>query len=632
MEDYSIINRYDSIKNIVVWYISLVFGCFHLYTAIFGVKEALYQRSIHLAFAGVLCFLIYNNNLKKYKFIAKILDVFLIVFSFIPVLYLIADYDKLSYRFFFVAPLEWYQYLFCGMLIITVLEGTRRTIGNALPIIAIISLIYFAFGQYFPGSLGHGGFSAIQIVDTLYQTTEGIYGIALGASATYVILFITFGAFLQQSGVGEYFIQLATTLTSKSIGGPAKSAVIASCLFGMISGSSTANVVTTGQITIPLMKKTGYSPVFAGAVEAVASTGGQIMPPVMGTAAFIMSEYTGIPYSKIIIYALLPGFLYYFSVFAMVHFRAVKLGLKPVERIITDEARKAENLTMIKKSYLLLPIVIMVAILIKGYSPTYAVLGSFVAIILVSYIEWKNRLKFKDILNCIVKGVQDSIAIAMVCACAGIVVGVINYTGIAIRISNTLILLSQNNLLITLIITAVTAIILGMGLPTTPAYIVVSTLLVPAIVKMGIPLISAHLFAFYFANVSAITPPVALSAYAAAAISKASPIKTGYSAFFLGIASYIVPIMFVYHQELLFIGDNYLNIAITAIFAILGISFISMSVEGYFKEYLSVWKRIVIFVAGLFCIYPEIITSVVSCMIVFLLIIPKKRVLQIFKK
>jgi len=603
-------NKTKKIKQAVIWGISFLFGAFHMYTAFFGSREALYQRTIHLAFAGVLCFMIYTLKPKKFGRIAKMVDIFLILFSILPTVYLILDYAKLRYRFYFIAPLAWYQYLFCIMLVIFILEGTRRTLGNALPIIAIIALGYMIFGKYLPGILGHGGFTPIQIVDTLYQTTEGIFGIALGASATYVIMFIIFGAFLQKSGLGDYFIQIATTLTKNSKGGPAKAAVISSGLFGMISGSSTANVVTTGQITIPLMIRTGYSPVFAGAVEAVASTGGQIMPPVMGAAAFIMAEFTGIPYAKIIIYAFIPGFLYYFAIFTMVHYEAVRLNLKNVAESDTLDLK-----SLMRKSYMLLPIVTLVVVLILGYSPTYSVLWSLATLILLSCFDRKNRLRIRDILDCIAEGAQSCISIAMACACAGIVVGVVNYSGVAVRISSMLVSMSNNNLFLALIITAITAIILGMGLPTTPAYIVVCTLLIPSITRMGVPLIAAHLFAFHFANVSAITPPVALSAYAAAGISKANPMTTGYQAFRLGIASYIVPFMFAYNQELLLIGDNIPKIIWAVISAMIGVYFLAVAAEGYFVKRISIWQRVLLFIGAIMCIHPELLTDAVGFII-----------------
>lgn len=601
------ISKAERIKKNIIWIISFAYGMFHMYTAFFGAREALYQRTVHLAFAGVLCFLVYSLHFQKHNRLGQIIDIILILFAAVPTIYLIADFANLRYRFFFVAPLEWYQYLFCIMLIVFVLEGTRRTLGNALPIIAIAALAYMALGKYLPGGLGHGGFTPVQIVDTLYLTTEGIYGIALGASSTYVILFIIFGAFLQKSGLGDYFIQIANTLTKNSRGGPAKAAVVSSGLFGMISGSSTANVVTTGQITIPLMVRTGYSPTFAGAVEAVASTGGQIMPPVMGAAAFIMAEYTGIPYSKIIIYALIPGILYYFAVFMMVHFEAVRLNLQPV-----SEDNLYSWKSLLKKSYMLLPIVTLVTVLILGFTPTYSVLYSMGVLIVVSCFDWKNRLRLRDILDCIAEGAQSCISIAMACACAGIVVGVVNYTGLAVRISSILVNMSSNNLLLALLITALTAMLLGMGLPTTPAYIVVCSLLVPSITKMGVPLIAAHLFAFHFANVSAITPPVALSAYAAAGISKANPMATGVQAFKLGITSYIVPFMFAYNQELLLIGESPLRILWVVTTAIVGVLFLSIAVEGTFKENMPFWQRSLLFAAALMCVYPETITDLIG--------------------
>lgn len=610
-----------SIQEWVVWIIALSFALFHMYTAITGSMLALYQRSIHFAFAGCLVFLVCPSKPKNKKLIVplKIWDIFLSACAIIPVLYILLNQDVIINRFYYIQKLSWYEYLFCGMLILAILEGTRRKMGMALPIIAIISMIYMLFGKYLPGFLGNGGFSPIAFVDTLYLTTEGPFGIALGASATFVILFVIFGSFLEYSGVGEYFIRVARTLTKNSIGGPAKAAVISSCLFGSISGSTIANVATTGQITIPLMKKNGYSDEFSGAVEAVASTGGQIMPPVMGAAAFVMAEYTGLSYGQIILAAMIPGILYYLAVFVMVHFEAKKLGLVPDKEMGKDLTFKS----LIKDAYLFLPLVVLVVFLILGYSATYAVLRALLAVFLVSLIKKETRMGIKRILNCLVSGAKGCITVALACACAGIVVGIVNYTGLGTRFSSLMSSVAGNSLFLALVLTAIASLILGMGLPTTPAYIIVATLLVRTIKSFGVSTIAAHLFAFYFANVSAITPPVALAAYTAAGLSGASPIKTGYKAFALGAASFIVPFLFVYNPVLLFEFTNIGTMIQAIITSVIGIFFLGIASEGWFYRKQRIWERLILFVGAVCMVDSGLVTDIVGFICLAIIAVPQ---------
>lgn len=610
-----------TVKGWIIWVIALAFACFHLYTAINGSLLALYQRSIHFAFAGFLVFMLYPSNFKHagLRVVGKIWDVVLSLCAVIPVLYLVLNQDMIINRFYYIEALKWYEYLFCGMFLLAILEGTRRQMGKALPIIAIVAMIYMLFGRYLPGFLGNGGFSTIAFVDTLYTTTEGPFGIALGASATFVVLFVIFGSFLEYSGVGDYFIRVARTLTKNSVGGPAKAAVISSCLFGSISGSTIANVATTGQITIPLMKRSGYDGVFSGAVEAVASTGGQIMPPVMGAAAFVMAEYTGLPYGKIILAAMIPGILYYLAVFVMVHFEAKKLGLKPA-------GESGEELTLkslVKDCYLFIPLVVLVICLIMGYSATFAVLRALLAIFVVSLFKKETRLGFKRILNCLVSGAKGCINVALACACAGIVVGIVNYTGLGTRLSSLLSTVAGNSLLVALVLTAVAALILGMGLPTTPAYIIVATLLVRTIKGFGVSNMAAHLFAFYFANVSAITPPVALAAYTAAGLSGASPIKTGYRAFALGIASYIVPFLFVYNPVLLFEFESIWPLVQAIITSCIGICFLAIASEGYFYRKQRIWERILLGVAAICLVDSGTVTDLIGIVVLVVVALPQ---------
>lgn len=600
-----------SLREKAIFVVALIFAVFHLYTAVTGSMIAIYQRSIHFMFAAVLVFLLHPTRLVKDKKIVvnSVIDILLISCAVIPIAYLFFNEKWLITRFFYIEKLTWYQYMFCIMLIISVLEGTRRKLGYALPIIALIAMAYMLLGKYLPGVFGNGGFSTIAFVDTLYTTTEGIFGTALGASATFVVLFVIFGSFLEASGVGDYFIKVAMALTQKSCGGSAKATVISSSLFGSISGSAIANVATTGQITIPLMKRNGYSAVFAGAVEAVASTGGQIMPPVMGAIAFIMAEYTGIPYAKILVAALVPALLYYTAVFVMVHLEAKKLGLRPAGE--TNQDLKLTKL--IKSSYLFLPLIVLVVFLMKGYSATFACIYSLIAVIAVSFIKKETRIDIKTFMKCLVSGAKGCVGVAMACACSGIIVGIVNYTGIGTRLSSALINISGNSLLMGLIFTAISCLILGMGLPSTPSYIVVATLLVPTLIKMGVTTMGAHLFAFYFASIANITPPVALAAYTAAGLSGASPMKTGYCAFRLGIAAYIVPFMFALNSALLMdLSLGVMVVGQAVITSFIGVFCLASAVEGYLVKELKIWQRIFMMVAAVLMVKTGTITDFIG--------------------
>lgn len=610
-----------SLREKAAFVIALAYACFHLYTAVTGTLIAIYQRGIHFMFAAVLVFLLYPTRLGKEKggVLDAVVDLFLIACGVLPVAYLYFNEKWLISRFFYIEKLTWYQYLFCIMLIIAVLEGTRRKLGKALPIIACVAMGYMLLGRYLPGMLGNGGFSTIAFVDTLYTTTEGIFGTALGASATFVILFVIFGSFLEASGVGDYFIKVAMALTQRSCGGSAKAAVISSCLFGSISGSAIANVATTGQITIPMMKRNGYGDVFSGAVEAVASTGGQIMPPVMGAVAFIMAEYTGIPYGKILVAALVPALLYYMAVFIMVHLEAKKLGLRPVAE--SNEELGFDRL--IRSAYLFLPLVVLVVLLIKGYSATYACIYSLIAIVAVSMVKKETRIGPRAFILCLVKGAKGCTGVAMACACSGIVVGIVNYTGVGTRLSSALVQVSGNMLILGLIFTALSCLILGMGLPTTPSYIVVATLLVPTLIKMGITTLGAHLFAFYFANVANITPPVALAAYTAAGLSGASPMKTGYRAFKLGIAAYIVPFMFAMNSALLLdLSLGAVVIAQAVVTGFVGIFCLAAAAEGYMMRELQIWQRVLLVVAAILMVNTGTLTDIAGILVAGAILIP----------
>lgn len=511
--------------------------------------------------------------------------------------------------------------IFGTIAILLTLEVTRRVVGPELPIVAIIFLLYAKFGPYMPGILAHRGFGIERIVSHMYLALEGIMGIPLGVSATFVFMFILFGAFLDKTGVGKFFIDLAFSMTGHTKSGPAMTAVVASGLMGSISGSSVANTVTTGAFTIPLMKKTGYKPYFAGAVEATASTGGQIMPPVMGAAAFIMADFTGFSYLNIVAAAAIPALLYYFAVGTMVHLEASKLGLKGIPRDQLPSFKK----TILSEGYLLLPVAWIVFMLVMQYTPTFAAFSAIImsAIIafLASVIKKNKSFGLMSVVGAFEAGAKNALGVACACACAGMIVGVVTLTGLGLSVAELIVTLAGGKVLLTLVFTMIASIILGMGLPTTAKYIVLATMAVPALTKLGINTMSAHLFILYFGVVADITPPVALAAYAGAGIAGANSMKTGVQAFKLALAAFIVPYIFAIDPSLILIkeivGTTVTFLPITSaipmiISAIIGILCLAGAVENYLFTHCKIYERILLAIASLTLLSPGLKSDLVG--------------------
>jgi TRAP transporter 4TM/12TM fusion protein len=505
-----------------------------------------------------------------------------------------------------------------------VLEATRRAVGLPITIIAIIFLAYAMYGPYMPAFLAHRGLDLERLVQTMFFTTEGILGTPLGVSATFIFLFLLFGSFLVKTGVGQYFNDLAVSLAGKRTGGPAKVAIFSSALQGTISGSSVANVVTSGSFTIPMMKKLGYKKEFAGAVEATASTGGQIMPPIMGAAAFLMVEFIGggITYWDIAKAAAIPALLYFSGVWIMTHFEAKRVGLRGLN---DDEMPNRKE--VFKKIYLLLPILAVIVLLMSGMSVIRAALWSIVITIAVSMIRKDTRINFRDAIDALVDGARTALGVAAATAAAGIIVGVVVKTGLGLKMANGLLDLSGGLLIPTLMLTMVAAIILGMGSPTTANYVITSTIAAPAIILLGVPDLSAHLFVFYFGIVADITPPVALAAFAAAGVSGGDPIKTGVNASKLAIGAFIIPYMFVLSPELLMIDTTWYYLIWVVFTALAGMMAIGAGVIGYWLRKLNPLERLLGIAGGLMLIYPEGMTDIIGLGIFILLI-----VLQVFFK
>ena len=589
--------------------IAIAMSLFHYYTAAMGVLVAMQQRSVHLMFAMVLAFLLWPASKKLSKHKLPWYDVVLALLGVGVCVYLYVNYHALILR----AGLPTSMDVAVGVVaILLVLEIARRAVGPELPIVAGIFILYAYLGPYFPGALMHRGYSLRTIVDHLFLTTEGIFGIPLGVSATFVFLFILYGAFLEKTGVGQFFIDLAFAATGHMRGGPAKTAVLASGLMGSISGSSVANTVTTGAFTIPAMKKVGYSPEFAGAVEAAASTGGQIMPPVMGAAAFIMAEMTGIAYIDIVKAAAIPAILYYVGVATMVHLEAVKTGLKGLPKSMLPNA----GVTLKRSWYLLIPLISIVYFLMAGRSPFWAAFQSIniaVVVAAAGFLLKRDLRSAKSLIFGIPRafenGARSAIGVAAACACAGIVVGVVTLTGLGLRFAHIVVEVAGGHLLPTLFMTMIASIILGMGLPTTAKYIVLATMAAPALVQLGVPLIAAHLFIFYFGIIADITPPVALAAYAGAGIAGGNAMKTGLTAVKLALAAFLIPYIFAISPGLLLIDVTWVEALHNIATALMGIVALAAAVQAYFVGPALLWERLLLFAAALGLIDPGLLTD-----------------------
>ena len=594
--------------------IAVAFSLFHMYRAYVGPLGALQQRGIHLAFAMVLTFLLHPFRKRQPGKKPSVVDFFLALSGGIVGLYVVFEYHKLAYRIGTANPLD---FIIGLAAILLVLEGTRRLIGLALPLIAAIFLLYAYFGEYAPGFLAHGGFNIYRIVSHMYLSTEGIFGTLLGVSANYIILFIVMGAFLQESGTGLFFFEFAHSVFGRVRGGPGKMSVISSSLFGTISGSSVANVVVDGWLTIPLMKRTGYQAHVAGAVEAVASTGGQLMPPVMGAAAFIMAEIVGVPYIQICFHALIPAILYYTALFVMVDLEAAKMGLKGLPRSELPNGWKVIQ----RGWHLLVPLFVLIYLLaVLEWSPMRSALFAIILTPVFSFLRRSTRMNFRKIMEALKQGASGALAIALACACSGIVVGIFSLTGLGMALSNVLLDIAGESLLLLLLLTMITSLILGMGLPTTACYIILAVLVAPALVKMGVDIIAAHLFVFYFGIISVITPPEALAAYVAAGIANANPFKTGWFASKLGLNGFIIPYMFVYGPALLWKGTT-TEILLAAVSGVIGSAALACSVQGWFLSRLSLWERLSLLVASLLLIKPGLMTDMIGSAILAIFII-----------
>ncbi|MCJ8501326.1 TRAP transporter permease [Desulfatitalea alkaliphila] len=585
--------------------VAVTMSLFHIYTGYFGSLDPWSQRVTHLTLGLLITFLSYP--IVKGKKV-NVIDILLALISLACGAYVILNMDAIVDRA--GMPATW-DVVFGVVTILLVLEMTRRVIGLALVIVAVVFLLYAYFGPWLPEAIAHRGYGIERIATHMYTTLEGIFGVPLAVSATFVILFVIFGAFLEATKTGDFFINLANSIAGRARGGPAKVAVISSSFFGTISGSAVANVVGTGTYTIPLMKRTGYTPPFSASVEAVASSGGQLVPPVMGAAAFVISEMTGESYLKICVAAIIPSLLYYIALFTSVDREARRVGLQGMRE---DEVPSFFG-TLKSRGYLAISALVLVYLLaIRMTSPSYAAFWAIISSILLSSIKQETRLDLKGLIRALESGAKSALAVVAACAAAGLVVGVVSLTGLGLKFSGAVIALAGGNLYLTLFLTMIASLILGMGLPTTAAYIICAVLAVPALTNLGVGVLAAHLFVFYFAIISAITPPVALAAYAGSAIAKSQPMETAVTACRIGLAAFIIPYMFIFNPSLLMDG-GVISIIWVSLTASAGVFMLSCSTIGWLFSSLSTWERVLLFIGSILLIEGRLATDIAAVIV-----------------
>ncbi len=575
---------------------------YHIYTGFFGPPELFLFRIIHLSLMVTITFLYFPlRGRRGPSGPLSFLNYGLLGLWLAAMGYLFIFYESITHRMYYIEPLTIWQFIFGISTVLLVLEANRRTIGLSLGIVALGFLVYAFIGPYLPGVFFHTGKTLEYVLDSQYLQSEGIFGIPTGISATYIILFIIFGAFLNHSGFGEFVIKLATAVAGWSRGGPAKIAVLASGLVGMVQGYSTANVVTTGVFTIPMMKRIGFRPHFAGAVEAAASTGSNVMPPVMSAAAFLMAEFTAIPYVTIIRYALLPASLYFLSVGIMVHLYSVENDIKPIPRAELPDVR----LVLKEQGHLGLPLVLLVYLLVRGYSPMLAVAYSIPAIIIVSNFRRGTRMGVRAILRALEEGAKTATMVATACATSGIIVAVITTTGIGQRFASNMLAISGGNLYLLLCLAALSSLVIGTGVPLIPAYIIQVGLVIPALVDAGISPAQAHLFVIFFCSISLITPPMAVTSYAAAGIAQADIMRTSFEAVKLASASYLIPFVFALSPALMLIGEP-LDVVRATLTSIIGVISLAAAIQGFMYMRVNPLARALFFIGSVALIEPSL--------------------------
>ena len=598
---------------IICSWLSIGLAFYHLFVAVYGTPEGRSFRSVHLSVMMILAVFIYpvfrksindkiilpNDEKGNFlRLLGSIYDLLIIISIIFVQLWTTWDVETFMMRYGdkYIGDI-----IVGSILIFLVLDGTRRAVGWAMVFVAGFFMLHALYAHKFFGFFYGPPTRLAKYIDTLFMTSDGIYGIPLYVASTYIVLFIIFGAILIRSGVGRFFVDLAISLTGHRTGGPAKAAVVASGMTGTVYGSAVANVVTTGSFTIPLMKNYGYRPRFAAAVEACASSGGQITPPIMGAAAFIMAEFLEAPYSYVILAAIIPAFLYFVTIYFMVHVEAEKHGIEKIDKSMLP------NVIDVLKSgwHMLLSLVVLIALLIYGYTAMKAGFWAIISVIFLSFFKSNTRMSVVDLLGAFESGIKSTVPVTIACACAGIIIGSVFVSGLGLKFTQSVIDLSGGMLFPLLCLTAISAIILGMGMTTTAVYITVAALIVPSLIQAGVTPIAAHMFAFYFGVVSTITPPVALASFAGAAIAKSPPMATAVESSKVGIAKYIVPFAFIYNPSLLMEGSYWISLY-SLLSVLLAYWSMTLGLEGYLNKPLNVYTRIIAFVSSILLLLPPL--------------------------
>jgi TRAP transporter 4TM/12TM fusion protein len=583
--------------------ILVIWSIFQLFAAGSGVFDAITLRAWHMMFLLVVTFLLYPAG-KKGKRTLKfppVLDLICILLSIASTGYLLVSYQTIVLRGgYLLLP----DYIFGAIGILMIFEAARRVVGN-LAILALLFFLYNFLGSYIPGIFGHGGFSVNRVIDYLFYGSEGVFGIAIGVSATFVFLFILFGAFLSRSGFSQFINDFSLTIAGRSPGGPAKVAVIASSLMGMINGSAIANVATTGTLTIPLMKKNGYKPRFAAAVEAVASTGGQFAPPIMGAAGFVMAEYLGVSYTVVMIAAIIPAFLYYLTLIMVVHFEAKRLGLKGLSKENIPKAMEVLK----KQGHLSLPLIVLMGMMFMGYTPLYAAVFSIIACVVASWLRKETRMGLKEIILALEEGAKGAVGVAVACAVIGVIIGTVSLTGLGLNFGYAVMNYTNDSLFIAGFLVMLMSIILGMGVPGVAAYVIVATVGAPVLINLGVTPLAAHMFVLIYACLSNITPPVALASYVAAGIAHTNQTQVSLTAVKLGLTGFILPFFFIFNPALLLGADPYSESIIPAITATIGCISLAAGLQGWFLMKANLIQRVMFTIVGVLMIIPGSLTD-----------------------
>jgi TRAP transporter 4TM/12TM fusion protein len=593
------------VMSIAIYLVGLAMSFFHIYVLTIRAIDPWYFRTLHVVFAGILVFTLVPGWKMKRADRLPIADIIFILMLLVPAAYIFIEFDEWIYRVG-VVPETW-DFIMSLMFVVAVWEMARRASGWPLAILAGLFILYGHFGSYMPGLFYHKGYAWDRMITYLFSL-DGILGLPVLASAHYIFLFVLFGAFVDSSGAGRFFVDFARCIAGRARGGPAKVSIVSSALIGTASGSSVANVVVDGVLNIPLMKASGFRGAVAGAIEAMNSTGGQIVPPVMGAGAFLMAEVLGVPYPKVALAAVIPAFFYYGAAYFMIDFYSASIGLKGLKR----EELPIFSKIMADKGYLLIPIIVLlVCLMILMYSPYRAAIIGIISLIIVSWVKSSTRMGPKKILDVLSKGARGSMEIAATCAAAGIIVGVLTQTGLGTKFAMIIFNYSGGNLYIAMIFTMLIAIVLGMGMPTTAAYAICASVLAPALIQMNVPEIAAHLFIFYFACLSALTPPVALASFAAAAIASAKTWEVGWQGMRFAIAGFIIPFMFVLGPAMVLEGTAF-EITSVVVTGTIGVIALAASVQNWLLTRCLLWERIVLFVAAITLIKPGLITDVIG--------------------